>query len=118
MKHDSRKTKLLLVLSAIFITSAITAEFISSKIIMLHFHIGSLNLGTYAAAVGILPWPIAFLVTDTINEFYGRDVVKRLSVTTCCMIAFAFIIVYAALQFHNILPTPTDDEFFHTFSPG
>ena len=118
MMLHSKKTRLLLTLSAIFITSAITAELISSKVFLIHLHLGSFEIGTFAAVVGILPWPIVFLATDIINEFYGRNVVRRLSITTCCMIAFSFLIVFSAMQFNTILKKPTDQEFNNVFGQG
>ncbi|HEU4718745.1 MAG TPA: VUT family protein, partial [Bacteroidia bacterium] len=64
----TRQNNLLLILSAIFISSAITAELISSKVFLVHLHLGNWNIGTFPAVVGILPWPVVFLATDTINE--------------------------------------------------
>lgn len=89
----SKRTRLLLILSGIFITSAITAELISSKL----FAADLGPFGTYISIIGIIPWPVVFLVTDTINEFYGPKVVRTLSIITCCMIAFCFIIVFVAM---------------------
>ena len=105
-----KKNNLLLILSAIFITSAITAELISNKVFELH--IFGLNL---PAVVGILPWPVVFLTTDIINEFYGRSVVRRISIITTVMIVFSWVLVYAAMQFHTVLERPTDDEFYNVF---
>ncbi|GAB4134855.1 MAG: queuosine precursor transporter [Bacteroidia bacterium] len=112
---NNPKTRLLLILSAIFISSAITAELISSKVFILPLVFGSLDLGSYPAVVGILPWPVVFLTTDIINEFYGRKTVRFLSVLTCFMIAFAFVLVFLAMQFKTILPSPTDAEYAAVF---
>lgn len=94
---QSKKSRLLLILSAIFITSAITAELISSKLFQVHLKIGSLDLGTYVSIVGILPWPIVFLTTDIVNEFYGRKVVRFISILTAVMIGYCFFIVTASM---------------------
>jgi uncharacterized integral membrane protein (TIGR00697 family) len=99
-----KKTKLLLILTAIFITSAITAELISSKLFIAHVHIGAWEIGSFVSIIGILPWPIVFLVTDTINEFYGPKVVRTVSVITAFMILFCFIIVYFAMMPHAFVP--------------
>lgn len=98
MQLQHKRTRLLLILSAVFITSAITAELISSKLFQVSLNFGFVHLGTYVTIVGIIPWPVVFLTTDIVNEFYGRKVVRWLSILTCVMIAYAFIIVFIAMQ--------------------
>lgn len=102
----SRKTKLLLILTGVFITSAITAELISSKLFVAHIHIGGWEIGSFVSIIGILPWPIVFLVTDTINEFYGPKIVRTISVITAFMIGFCFLIVYLAMMPHAFTGEP------------
>lgn len=97
----SKKNKLLLILTSIFITSAITAELISSKLFQ-----ANLGFAVFTSIIGILPWPVVFLVTDTINEFYGPKVVRTISVITAFMIAFCFIIVYLAMIPHAYTGDP------------
>jgi queuosine precursor transporter len=108
MKLDKR-TKLLLILAGIFITSAVTAELISSKLFEAHVVLFGLDLGNYISIVGIIPWPIVFLTTDTMNEFYGPKVVRSISYITCAMIAFCFLIVYFAMKIPAWVPSPPAD---------
>ncbi len=102
----NKKNKLLLILTSIFITSAITAELISSKLFVAHIHIGSWEIGSFVSIVGIFPWPIVFLATDTINEFYGPKVVRTISILTAAMIAFCFVIVFIAMAPKAFVPPP------------
>ncbi|HTL81738.1 MAG TPA: queuosine precursor transporter [Bacteroidia bacterium] len=102
----TRKNKLLLVLTSIFITCAITAELVSSKLFIAHIHLGSFDLGSYVSIVGIFPWPVVFLATDTINEFYGAKVLRTISILTACMIALCFIIVFIAMRPAAFVPSP------------
>lgn len=90
-----KKHYLFIVLAGLFITSAITAELISNKLIEipLSFQLGDAKLGPFVTIVGILPWPIVFLLTDLINEFYGPKVITRLSWITAGLIFYCFIIV-------------------------
>ncbi len=90
----NKPTRLLIVLIAVFITCAVSAELISSKL----FQIDLGGLGTYVSIVGIFPWPIVFITTDIINEFYGRKILRMVSVITSTMIALCFIVVYIAMQ--------------------
>jgi uncharacterized integral membrane protein (TIGR00697 family) len=87
-------------LAGLFITNAITAELISNKLIEIPLNINlfGTELGPFVTIVGILPWPIVFLLTDLLNEFYGYKAVKRLSWITAILIAYCFIIVGLAIQ--------------------
>ena len=59
-------------LAGLFITNAVTAELISNKLIEipLQFDFFGGKLGPFVTIVGILPWPVVFLLTDLLNEFY------------------------------------------------
>ena len=87
-------------LAGLFITNAVTAELISNKLIEIPLNINlfGTELGPFVTIVGILPWPIVFLLTDLLNEFYGYKAVKRLSWITAILIAYCFIIVGLAIQ--------------------
>ena len=87
-------------LAGLFITNAVTAELISNKLIEIPLNINFFGneLGPFVTIVGILPWPIVFLLTDLLNEFYGYKAVKRLSWITAILIAYCFIIVGLAIQ--------------------
>jgi uncharacterized integral membrane protein (TIGR00697 family) len=96
---NERRIWLFVFLSGLFITCAITAELISNKLIdiPIQFELFGKELGPFTTIVGVLPWPIVFLLTDLLNEFYGEKVVRRLSWITAVMIAFCFIIVTLAI---------------------
>ncbi len=97
--ENERRIWLFVFLSGLFITCAITAELISNKLIdiPIQFDLFGKELGPFTTIVGVLPWPIVFLLTDLLNEFYGEKVVRRLSWITAVMIAFCFIIVTLAM---------------------
>ena len=69
----NRSHWLFVFLAGLFITNAVTAELISNKLISisLPFDILGSELGPFVTIVGILPWPVVFLLTDLLNEFYG-----------------------------------------------
>ncbi len=85
----SKKDILYVILAGIFITNAIVAELIGGKLI----HVGSTVM-----SIGILPWPIVFVTTDLINEYFGKDGVRKLSLITAGLIGYTFILLYFALQ--------------------
>ena len=86
---QSKKETVYIILAGIFITNAIVAELIGGKLI---------QVGPYLMSVGILPWPIVFVTTDLINEYFGEKGVKKLSLITACLIAYTFVIIYIAMQ--------------------
>ncbi|KFF06874.1 queuosine precursor transporter [Flavobacterium reichenbachii] len=93
-----------IILAGIFITNAVVAELIGGKLI---------QIGPFVMSIGILPWPIVFLTTDLINEYFGEKGVKKLSFITACLIAYAFLILFMAI----VIPaakgiSPVNDEQF------
>ena len=86
---ESKKDTVYVILAGIFITNAIVAELIGGKLI---------QLGPYVMSVGILPWPIVFITTDLINEYFGEKGVKKLSLITASLIAYCFVLLYFALK--------------------
>ena len=114
-----KPTRLFIILSGFFITNALLAEIIGVKIFSLEKTLGiplfnfkilgndlSLNL-----TAGVLLWPVVFIMTDIINEYYGKRGVRFLSFLTAGLISFAFLIFYGAMKL-----TPAD--FFITSKTG
>jgi uncharacterized integral membrane protein (TIGR00697 family) len=92
------------ILAGIFITNAIVAELIGGKLI---------QIGPFVMSIGILPWPIVFLTTDLINEYFGEKGVKKLSFITACLIAYAFLILFMAIAIPAAKGiSPVNDEQF------
>jgi uncharacterized integral membrane protein (TIGR00697 family) len=86
---QSKKDTVYVILAGIFITNAVVAELIGGKLI----HVGSAVM-----SIGILPWPIVFITTDLINDYFGEKGVRKLSLITASLIAYTFIILFLAMQ--------------------
>ncbi|MBZ5856362.1 queuosine precursor transporter [Flavihumibacter profundi] len=102
-----KPTRLFIFLGGFFIANAIIAEIIGVKIFSLEETFGFTKasftlLGesglSYDLTVGVLPWPIVFIMTDIINEYYGVRGVRFLSVLTAVLIAFAFVVFYFSIH--------------------
>ena len=65
---QSKKDLVYIILAGIFITNAVVAELIGGKLIY---------VGPYLMSIGILPWPVVFVTTDLINEYFGQKGVKK-----------------------------------------
>jgi uncharacterized integral membrane protein (TIGR00697 family) len=86
---QSKKDTVYVILAGIFITNAVVAELIGGKLIY---------VGPYLMSIGILPWPIVFVTTDLINEYFGEKGVKKLSLITASLIAYCFVLLFFALK--------------------
>lgn len=121
MLNYGKREWLFVALAGLFITNAITAELMSNKLIdiPISFNLFGKDIGPFTTIIGVLPWPIVFLVTDLINEFYGYKAVKRLSWITSGLIAYCFVIVIISMQIPantEISPnTATDAEYNKVF---
>jgi len=118
---SSRREWLFVFLAGFFITNAVTAELISNKLIdvPITFSFFGTELGPFVTVVGVLPWPLVFICTDLINEFYGKKAIRRLSWITAALISYCFIMVTVALAIPAntaISPnTANDFEFTKVF---
>jgi queuosine precursor transporter len=102
---SQKHLRLFIVLAGFFVTNAIVAEFIGVKIFAFEETFGlpllSWNLfgqsGSLNLTAGVLLWPVVFIMTDLINEYYGQKGVRVLSLMTAGLIAYAFIMVAFAI---------------------
>lgn len=102
-----KPTRLFIFLGGFFIANAIVAEVIGVKIFSLEDTLGIAKadfklLGvdhlSFSLSVGVIPWPVVFVMTDIINEYYGVKGVRFLSILTAVLIMFAFFVFYFAIK--------------------
>lgn len=109
MIHDilrNKPTKLFLGMTAFFCCNALIAESIGTKIFSLEklfgLHpanftlFGQSGLG-FNLTCGVLLWPLEFVMTDIVNEYYGPKAVRRISFTAVALIAYAFLMYFIAI---------------------
>lgn len=102
---NNKATRLFIILAGFFITNALIAEVIGVKIFSLEDTLGvqRANISLFGSkfsfhlTAGVLLWPVVFVMTDIINEYYGPKGVRFLSFLTIGLIAFSFIIYNAAI---------------------
>lgn len=101
----NKAVRLFLILGGFFITNALVAEFIGVKIFSLErtfgfepFNWKVLGIeGNLSFTAGVLLWPLVFIMTDVINEYFGKRGVRFLSYLAVGLIIFAFFMVYIAI---------------------
>lgn len=110
-----KPTKLFVALSAFFVANALIAECIGTKLFSLERTIGLTPhpfslFGqpdlTYVLTCGVLLWPLEFVLTDVVNEFYGPKAVRRISYTAIALISYALVMFYMAIN------VPADTSFW------
>lgn len=97
---------LFVVLAGFFISNALIAEFIGVKIFALEDSLGlesfnwnpSGQAGSLNFTAGVLLWPIVFIMTDVINEYFGQKGVRLLSYLAVGFISYAFLMAYGAIH--------------------
>ena len=93
-------------LSGFFVANALVAELIGVKIFALETTLGlepwNFNLfgevGALQFSAGVLLWPVVFVITDLLNEYYGERGVRLLSYFTVVLIGYAFLMIFLAIQ--------------------
>ena len=108
---DNKGNRLFIVLAGFFLTNAIIAEFVGVKIFSLEATLGAAPLhwhllgieGTLTFTAGVLLWPFVFILTDTINEYFGVRGVRFISWTAVIFIGYAFLAAYIAIALIPLL---------------
>lgn len=106
--------KIYLYLGALFITSLVVSNLIFQKFFFWYpFEIEIFGIRLFELSVGILPYPITFLITDIISEIYGRRSANRVVVAGIFASFFSIGILWVAGVVPAIASSPIDDETFH-----
>ena len=103
---EQKRNKLFIVLAGIFITNALLAEMIGVKIFSAEATIGlpAANIDIlgftmdFNLTAGAVIWPLVFITTDLINEYFGKPGVKRISYFTALLISYAFVVIFISIQ--------------------
>lgn len=98
----SKKQNLFILLGAIFLTNAILAELIGVKIFSLEQTLGwnPVNLDIFGYVLdfnltaGVMIWPVVFITTDIINEYFGKAGVRKISFIAVGCISYAFLMIW------------------------
>ncbi len=107
MTLKDKSLRLFIILGGFFVANALIAEFIGVKIFSLERTLGSepIHLAFLGAeglsfnlSAGVLLWPVVFVMTDVINEYFGQRGVRMLSFLAVGLISYAFVIFYFGIR--------------------
>lgn len=102
MQLDTRG-RLFLTLAALFVTSLVVGDLIGGKLMAVPFF-GTTQL----LSVGFIPFPITFLLTDLLNEFYGKQAARTVTLVGLGMAVFTLVVITiaVAVPFHPVALAP------------
>lgn len=104
MSPKRKREFVYLILSGIFIANALLGELVGGKLV---------NIGGAVFSLGVLVWPVVFIITDLINEYFGRDGVRNLSLFTVALVAYAFVVLFIGMAIPAVEYSPVKDEAFN-----
>lgn len=105
--ENNKLSKLFYILSGVFLANVILAELTGVKIFSLTNFLGienwSLPFGDgemldLNMSVGILIWPFVFILSDIINEYFGKSGVQRISILAAIMVLYCSVIIYISTK--------------------
>ncbi|MBL7931506.1 MAG: queuosine precursor transporter [Bacteroidia bacterium] len=106
MDFSKRRDLVFIILAGFFVTNAIVAELIGGKLVQF--------FGLFTQSLGIILWPVVFVLTDLINEHYGKQGVRKLTYITVGLIAYTFLLISIGLNIKAVSFSPVNDEAFNT----
>ena len=113
----SRPQKLYVVCAAIFITALVIAEATASKFftafaLPIPVTILGLEFTEVIMTAGVIAFPITFIVTDLLNEYYGKAGIRFVTFVGMAMIVFEFALLQAAMAVPTAGISPVPAEAF------
>lgn len=113
LKDKLLAQRIYMLLGALFITSLVVSNLIFQKFFYWHpFDIEIFGFRLFEISVGILPYPITFLITDLISEIYGKKRANQVVVTGIFASLFSLLIILVADMVPAIENSPVNDALF------
>src|SRR3954468_13236928 len=98
-----RKQRVFIFLTAFFVAALMTGDFGGGKFFVL--------FGRNFSA-GIIPFPLTFVLTDVVNEFYGKHGARRLTYAGLTAALFVWGVINLALALPTSPDSPIPDAVF------
>ena len=100
--------RLYLIFTGIFIAALVACNLIFQKF----FTWTALEIPNFALSVGIIAYPVTFIVTDLISELYGKRRANQVVLTGFFASVFTVILVYVAMAVPTAEMSPLDNATF------
>ena len=113
MNNTIKANNLYLILTGVFITSLVSCNLIFQKFFQLDIYIPFIGNYTFEQSVGLLPYPVTFLVTDIISEIYGQKKANKVVTTGLISSLFMLLIVTVSDYVTATAWSPVDGDTIH-----
>ena len=114
-KNLSLANNIYLILAGLFITSLVASNLIFTKIFYWYpFDINLMGVKLFELSVGILPYPLTFLITDLISEIYGQKKADQVVITGIFASIFSIGLIFISSQVPAIEGSPINDATFNS----
>ena len=105
--------RIYLILAALFIASLVTSNLIFQKFFYWYpFDIEVFGVKLFEVSVGLLPYPITFLITDILSEIYGKRKANDVVIAGIFASFFSLLIVYVSKEVPATTWSPVQDNKF------
>lgn len=105
--------KIYLILAALFIASLVTSNLIFQKFFYWYpLDITIFNTKLFEVSVGLLPYPITFLITDILSEIYGKRKANEVVIAGIFASFFSLLIIYISKEVPATNWSPVNDGIF------
>jgi uncharacterized integral membrane protein (TIGR00697 family) len=98
-----RKQRVYVFLTGLFVAALVTGDFIGGKFFV---------AGGRSFSAGIIPFPLTFVLTDVVNEFYGKEGARRLTYVGLVSAMFVWGVINLALALPTLPDSPIPDQVF------
>ncbi len=106
---------LYMLLAGLFVAALITCNLIANKFVSVDLGFLGFNK-PFRISAGVLPYPITFLITDLLSEFYGRRRTNKVVIVGFVTSMFVLLILYTGSLFDSISGSPiNNDEYDKMF---
>ena len=114
-KNLSLANNIYLILAGLFITSLVASNLIFTKIFYWYpFDINLMGVKLFELSVGLLPYPLTFLITDLISEIYGQKKADQVVITGIFASIFSIGLIFISSQVPAIEGSPINDATFNS----
>ncbi len=112
-KDKQLANKIYLILAALFIASLVTSNLIFQKFFYWYpFDIEIFGTKLFEVSVGLLPYPITFLITDILSEIYGKRKANDVVIAGIFASFFSLLIIYISKEAPATSWSPINDGIF------
>ena len=106
----SKGQRLFVILVGLFIAFLLMAELTGGKLFQIPF--GFLGIDVFTMTLGVIPFPVTFIITDLLNEYYGRKGVRFATLLGMAALVFAYLLIVIDLQIPAASFSPVTDSAF------